>query len=178
LAAKDADIWLNPVVTKTTGKICQRHIAYVDLWPKKEIGKLIKMIKKCREHWANSERTEHTKAFRRIALDKAVILDKAIAKFKCTMRINLTPARDRIDRRRINSDTGIRHMQHAHPPKNPYSEFIVLLMRVESKVRELENKAQMVAWSDDELEFFIRRLEFIQNKREEAQRVLNAKTKR
>jgi hypothetical protein len=163
---------------KTTGKIRQRHIAYVDLWPKKDIAKLIRMVKKYQEHWANSERPEHAKAFRRVALDKAVTLDKAIAKFKRTMRINLTPARNRVDGRRMDNDTGIRHLQHAHIPKNPYSEFIGLIMRVDSKVRDLENEARMISWSDDRLEGFVRASKFIHDKREEALRLINEKIKK
>ena len=75
---------------KTTGRIRQRHIAYVDLWPEKDIARLIRMIKEYREAWADSERAENTKAFKRVALDKAVTLDIAIRKFKRDMRIDLT----------------------------------------------------------------------------------------
>lgn len=163
---------------KATGKIRQRHIAYVDLWLGKDIAKLIGMIKKFREHWTNSEHLEHTKAFRRVALEKATTFDKAIAKFQDRMRINMVPVRNRVDRRRINSITGVRHLQYAHPPKDLYNGLIVLLKRVNSEIRELEKEIEMITWSSEMLDTFIRHSKFIHEKREEALRLLNATMKK
>jgi hypothetical protein len=161
---------------KTTRKPRQRHIAYVDLWPKKDIARLIRMVKKCRDALVNSERPENTKAYKRVALDKAVTLDKAIKKFKRDMRVKLVPSRNKVDRRRLDADTGIRHLQNARIPVNPFCESISLLMRAASNIRELENKAKMIAWPDDKLDSFIAFSKFIHDKHEEALRLLNAKT--
>lgn len=160
---------------ETTRKPCQRHIAYVDLWQKKDIARLIKMHKELAKALANSKRSDATNAFKRVALDKAVTLDIAIQKFKRDMRINLVPSRNKVDRRRLDAETGVRHLQKARNPVNQFSETISLLMRVDSKIRELENEVRMIAWSDDRLDSFIFDSKFIHDKHEEALRLLNAK---
>jgi hypothetical protein len=106
---------------KSAGKIRQRHIAYVDLWPKKSVARLVRMIKKYREHRADSESPEHTKPFRRVALDKAVTMEWKIKKFMRDMKINVLPDRLRVDRRRINEATGVRHLQTVRTLKDSRS---------------------------------------------------------
>jgi hypothetical protein len=163
---------------KTTGNIYQRHIAYVDLWPDKDIARLIGMIKAFREAWADSERAEHTKAFRRVALDKAAKLDGSIREFKRDMRINLTPSRNKVDRRRLDQDTGVRHLQYARDSKTAFYEWWDFILRAGGKVRRMENELAMAEWSDDDLESFIHHSEFVHAKHEEAKRMLNARTKK
>ena len=163
---------------KTTGRIRQRHIAYVDLWPDKDIDRLIGMIKELRKVWADSERTEHTKAFRRVALDKAAKLDISIRKFKRDMRINLQPSRDKVDRRRLDQDTGVRHLQYARDSESAFCEWWHFILRAGSKVRRMENELAMDEWSDDDLESFIHHSEFVHAKHEEAKRLLNARIKK
>jgi len=90
--------------------------------------------------------------------------------------VNLVPSRNKVDRRRLDADTGIRHLQNARIPVNPFCESISLLMCVASNIRKLENEAQMIAWSDDKLDSFIAFSKFIHDKHEEALRLVNAKT--
>jgi hypothetical protein len=120
------------------GKPRQRHICYVDLWPKKDIETLVWMIERYREHLAEAENPAHTKAFKRVALDKADKLDVKIQKFKRSMDDKLEWKRARADKRSIDQTTGVRHAQNAREETAPFSEFIVAAGKLGWWLKQME----------------------------------------
>jgi hypothetical protein len=161
---------------KKTKKHRQRHIEYVDGWPKKDIARLIRMIKKYRDAWANSERPENTKAYKRVALDKAVTLDKAIQKFKRDMRINLVPSRNKGDRRRLDADTGKRHLQKSASGISPLTALSHSLNHSFALFEKWTETEPLADWDTSTLETLVVETKQIHDLHEEAKRLLNAKT--
>jgi hypothetical protein len=124
IAGKKRSYLVESVRDQATGKIRQEHIAYVDLWPKKDVRKLVKLIGQYREHLANAEGPEHPKAFQQAAATKARRLDSQIQGFKRAMDMKVSGRRAAVDKRRINEAAGVRHQQDFREARNYYNEFL------------------------------------------------------
>ena len=104
------------------GKPRQRHIAYIDLWPEKDIARFIEMHRQYKEALANSKRPDVTKVYKQVAKNIATKLWEKIEIFEREMEIKLAPDRNRADGRRIDSGTGLRRHARQHVPPNLLSE--------------------------------------------------------
>ncbi len=120
------------------GEPRQRHICYVDLWPEKDIARLVTMIKEQRKHLANGENPANTKVYRQKARSLAITQYSKIEKFKQAMDAKVGWDRAKADKRRINTTTGVRHQQNAREPINPFNSFIVTAATVQKWLRQLE----------------------------------------
>jgi len=155
---------------KSTGKIRQRHLAYVDLWPRKDIAKLVFLIQTHRKHMADSENTIHTKAFRRGALDKAVKMEKKIKKFVRNAALDVLPARRRVDRRRINQATGVSHLQK-RIPCDPWCQMVSRAAGFTAAMDKLENEMPMEKWPAEMLDNFLEDMAAVQTKIDKAKKL-------
>jgi hypothetical protein len=104
---------------KTTKKRRQRHIAYIDLWPEKDVKKLIKIHKEYSKALANSERPDVTKAYKRVAVNNAANLWKRIEKFRRAVHIDVTLKRRSVDHRIVD-----RISQKLHSSSNPFLDLL------------------------------------------------------
>jgi hypothetical protein len=146
------------------GKPRQRHIAYIDLWPEKDVKWLINLHREYAKALANSKQPGATKVFKQVAAKNAAKLWIDIEKFTRAVLINVTRKRWGVDGR-MGPDRHKR--QRFHLPPNPYLELLNFfggtnwnkLEGILERLVEDEHFGAVRNWPADRKEFVRFRLE-------------------
>jgi hypothetical protein len=129
---------------KETGKPCQRHIAYIDLWSENDVARLMKMHKQYQEALANAERPDATKVFKKNAVEAL----KDIENFKRAVSMNVKRERNYVDGRRLDLATGQRRKQFV-ALGTPDIYFRRAINNAELQLRQWIIKEPIESWSKE-----------------------------